>query len=115
MEKVISLFNWQEKFDDSDVASIGKDFMLLEKNIFKSTLKYPFKIDFTAVIICVEGTIECSINLKPVKAVSPCFLVLLPNQILEQTSRSDDFSGYLFVMSQKLLTIYCPMHRSNCL
>jgi len=108
MEKVISFFNFQEAFEDSGIDSIGKDFMLLEKNLFKSTSKYPFKIDVTAVIICVKGTIECSINLKPVKAVSPCFLVLLPNQILEHTSRSDDFSGYMFVMSQKFTNNLLP-------
>jgi len=78
--------------------AIGKDFILLEKNLFTSTSEYPFKIDITAVIICVAGTIECSINLKPVKAVAPCFLVLLPDQILEHKSRSNDFFGYMIAI-----------------
>jgi len=108
MEKVISLLNLQEKFEDSGIDSIGKDFMLLEKNLFKSTSKYPFKIDVTAVIICVEGTIECSINLKPVKAVSPCFLILLSDQILEQKFRSDSFSGYMIAMSKKFTENLLP-------
>ena len=108
MEKVISLFSLREKFDDLNVDSIGKDFILLEKNLFKSTADYPFKIDVTAVIICIEGTIECSINLKPVKAVSPCFLVLLPDQIMEHKFRSDNFSGYMIAMSKKFTENLLP-------
>ena len=108
MNKVISLFNWREKFEDLDLDSIGKDFILLEKNLFKSTFDYPFKIDVTAIIIGVEGTIECSINLKPVKAVAPCFLVLLPDQILEHKSVSSHFSGYMIVMSKKFANNLLP-------
>ncbi|MDR2147658.1 MAG: helix-turn-helix domain-containing protein [Tannerella sp.] len=108
MEKVISFLNWREKFEDLDIDSIGRDFILLEENLFKSTSDYPFKIDVTAVIICVKGTIECSINLKPVKAVAPCFLVLLPEQILEHESVSNDFSGYMIAMSKKFTDNLLP-------
>jgi len=108
MEKVISFLNLQENLEDSGTDSIGKDFTLLEKNLFKSMSKYPFKIDVTAVIICIEGTIECSINLKPVKAVSPCFLVLLPDQILEHKFRSDNYFGYMIAMSKKFTENLLP-------
>ena len=108
MEKAVSFMNWRDKLENADVDAIDKDFILLEKNLFQSTSDYPFKIDVTAVIICFKGTVECSINLKPVKAVAPCFIVLLPEQILEHKSVSNDYSGRMFIMSKKFTEQLLP-------
>ena len=108
MEKTISFMNWRGKLENADVDAIDKDFILLEKNLFQPTSDYPFKIDVTAVIICIKGVVECSINLKPVKAVAPCFIVLLPDQILEHKSISNDFSGCMFIMSKKFTDHLLP-------
>ena len=108
MERAISFLNWRDKFDNFNLDAIGKDFVLLEKNLFSSTSEHPFKIDLTAIIICLKGTIECSINLKPIKAVSPCFIVLLPEQILEHKSVSKDYSGRMIAMSKKFTDNLLP-------
>jgi AraC-like DNA-binding protein len=100
--------NWRGRLENKDVDAIGKDFILLEENLFHPTFDYPFKIDVTSIIICVKGTVECFINLKPVRAVAPCFLVLLPDQILEHKSRSEDLSGYMIIMSKKFTDNLLP-------
>jgi len=100
--------NWRDKLENEDVDAIGKDFILLEKNLFQSTSHYPFKIDVTAVIICTKGTVECSINLKPITAVAPCFIVLLPEHVLEHKSISNDYSGRMFIMSKKFTDSLLP-------
>jgi AraC-like DNA-binding protein len=107
MEK-ISFLNWQSESDHTDIDAIGKDFILLEKNLFNSTSDHPFKIDVTAVVICMKGTIEGFVNLKPFKAVAPCFIVLLPDQILERKSISRNFSGHMMIMSKKFTDNLLP-------
>jgi len=108
MEKTISFMNWRDKLENINVDAIDKDFILLEKHLFQSTSDYPFKIDVTSIVICTKGTVECFINLKPVQAIAPCFLVLLPDQILEHKSRSIDFSGYMIIMSKKFTDNLLP-------
>ena len=100
--------NWRDRLKSTAIDAIDKDFILLEENLFQSVSDYPFKMDVTSIIICSKGTLECFINLKPVRAVAPCFLVLLPGQILEHKSRSDDFSGYMFIMSKKFADNLLP-------
>ena len=108
MDKTISFMNWRNIPENKDVDAIGKDFILLEQNLFQPTSDYPFKIDVTAVIICLKGTVTCSINLKTVTAVAPCFIVLLPEQILEHKSISNDYSGRMFIMSKKFTEQLLP-------
>ena len=58
-------------------------------------------MDVTAIIICAKGIAEGFINLKHIRAVAPCFVAILPEQILEYKSVSADFSGYAIIMSKK--------------
>ena len=43
MEKVISFLKWREKFEDLDIDSIGKDFILLEKKSVYLHLRTSFQ------------------------------------------------------------------------
>jgi len=108
MGKTISFMNWQDRLESTDVDAIGKDFFFPEENLFQTTSDYPFKIDVTAVIICTRGIVEYSINLKPIRAVAPCFVVLMPDQILEHKSVSSDYSGLMYVMSKKFTDNLLP-------
>jgi len=108
MEKVISFLNWRDGFENAEVDAIGNDFILLEKNLLQPARNYPFKTDVTSIIICIKGTMECSINLKPIKTATPCFVVLLPEQILEHKSISPDFSGKMIIMSKRFTDNLLP-------
>ena len=93
--------NWRETLKNANVAAIDNDFILLEDKLFQPAFDYPFKMDVTAIVICAKGIAEGFINLKHIRAVAPCLIVLLPEQILEFISISDDFSGSLIIMSRK--------------
>jgi hypothetical protein len=84
-------FNWRPDVRNIEINSIGDDVILLEKPYITSTFKHPFKIDVTAIIICIKGTTEGFINLTPYTTDGACFFVILPGQILEYKSISDDF------------------------
>jgi AraC-like DNA-binding protein len=84
-----------------EVDAIDNDVIILEKPLITSTFQYPFKLDVTAIIICIKGTTEGSINLKPHATDGACFITVLPGQIMEYKSISEDFEGLFIIMSPK--------------
>ena len=101
--KTVSIlpFNWRTELENFEIDSVGDDIILLDKPVITSALQYPFKMDTTTVVICIKGTTEGSINLKPYTTSGACLFTILPDQIIEYKSISEDFSGLFIVMSQK--------------
>ena len=99
--KSILPFNWRTELENIEVDTLDNDFILLDKPVITSTFHYPFKVDVTAVIICIKGTTEGSINLKPYTTSGSCFITIMHDQIIEYKSISEDFSGLFIVMSKK--------------
>ena len=106
--KAILPFNWRSELENVEVDSIGEDIILLDKPIISSAFEYPFKVDVTANIICIRGTTEGYINLKPYKTNGACLFTILPGQIMEYKSISEDFSGLFMVMSNKFSDSLMP-------
>ena len=95
-------FNWRTELENIEVVDIlDSDFILLDKPVIASTFKHPFKVDVTVVIICIKGTTEGSINMKPYVTNGSCFITIMHDQIIEYKSISEDFSGLFIVMSRK--------------
>ena len=103
MEKNILPFNWQNELGNIYVHSINDDFILLDKPIIKSVFDHPFKIDVVTAIICLKGTVKGSMDMKHYTAQGPCMIIVLPEQILEYESFSEDFSGLFIVLSKRFL------------
>ncbi|MDR1558013.1 MAG: helix-turn-helix domain-containing protein [Tannerellaceae bacterium] len=108
MTKTIAYFNWHTALENTNVGAIDEDFILLEKPVLIPVSSNPFKADVTTVVICLKGTTEGTINLKPFKAEAPCYVVILPDQILEQKYFSDDFSGLFIIMSKQFTDNLLP-------
>ena len=94
-------FNWHTEMENFERYSIDDDIYLFDKPVITSTFQYPFRMDVTVGIICIKGTSECSINLKPYTVNGPCLITILPGQIVEYKSISDDFTGHIIIMSSK--------------
>ena len=93
--------NWRTRIENIEIDSIEEEIFLLDNPVITSASKYPFRMDVTATIICVKGTSECCINLKPYTTDSPCLITILPGSIVEYKTISDDFTGHIIVMSTK--------------
>jgi len=106
--RAILPFNWRSELKNVEVESIGDDFILLDKPIISSAFQYPFKVDITAVIICIRGTTEGYVNLKHYKTSGACLFTILPGQIMEYKSISEDFTGLFMVMSGKFTDSLMP-------
>ena len=105
--KSILPFNWNIELD-IEADAIGNDIILLDKPVIDSTLQYPFRVDVTATIICMKGTMEGFVNLKPCSAVPNSFITILPGNIMEYKSISEDFSGLIIIMSKKFTDSLMP-------
>jgi len=105
VEKHILPFNWRTELENTKMESIDNDFFLLEKPIITSTFDYPFKVDVTTAIICLNGTMKVDVTTDCYVAKAPCLLIIFPEQILQYypDSFSKDFSGLFIVMSQRFL------------
>ncbi len=106
--KAILPLNWRTELENVEVDSIGNDIILLDNPVITSTFQYPFKVDVTTAIICIKGTTEGSINLKPYFTRGPCFIAILPGQVMEYKSISDDFSGLFIIMSRQFTDSLMP-------
>ena len=93
--------DWRRELENVNVYSIDDDFILLDKPVITSTLHYPFKVDVNTNIICIKGTTEGSINLKPYVTNGACLIAIQAGQILQYKSISEDFEGLFIVTSPK--------------
>jgi len=101
-------FNWRQDVESLVDNSIDNDIILLDKPFIGSAFQYPFKVDVSAIIICIKGTAEGTINLKPYKTNEACLIMVLPGQIMEHKFISDDFSGLFLIMSPKFTDSLIP-------
>jgi AraC-type DNA-binding domain-containing proteins len=102
MENKITPLNWQSKFNDrTNCVSIDNDFILFDNIKVAPAFKYPFKINVTIVLVCTKGTLKGYSNMKSYHSQAPCLITMLPNQILQYESISDDFEGLFVVMSKR--------------
>jgi len=84
-------FNWRTEIKNFERYTIDDDIILIDKPIITSTFQYPFRMDVAACFICIRGTSEGFINLKPYTANSPCLVTILPGHITEYKSISEYF------------------------
>lgn len=73
-------------FDTNEVESllmIDNDyFRIVEYHPDRNVLPEYFHIDYYAIVILLEGEMQCSINLHHLRAKAPCINILLPDFVL---------------------------------
>jgi len=106
--KSILPLNWHTVLEDIDTVSINNDIVLFDKPVIESTFQYPFKVDVSVTVVCINGTLDGFINMKRYTTQKNCFITILPGQIMEHQSVSEDFSGLFIVMSPKFSDSLMP-------
>lgn len=84
---------------------IGDDLSLFSINGDTSMSKYkePHKLSHAIIVICTSGSCSMRINLVEYSVDSPRLLNLMPGQIVEALSCSDDFVGYAIALSKRFI------------
>lgn len=95
------LFPELEKSDDVDY--IKGEIYLADNHSTIPFRRYLHKNEETVACVCIKGEIRWQINLTVVCAKAPRLLILLPDQILQFESYSEDFEGIFIVMSKQFI------------
>ncbi|MDR1129426.1 MAG: helix-turn-helix domain-containing protein [Prevotellaceae bacterium] len=83
--------------------SVGKDVFLIDNLVAVSPYAYTFELDMIVVVVCTKGNTKGSLNLKPYVSQAPSITVSRPGEILQYEDVSEDFSGFVVVMSRQFV------------
>ena len=84
---------------------IGDDLSLFSIKGTISTVDYkePHKLSHAIIVICTSGRCSIMVNLVEYDVDSPRLLNLMPGQIVQSLSCSDDFAGYAIALSKRFV------------
>jgi len=84
-------------------ATCFNDDLIITNHIeFAEQFKYPCRIDGITILVCLDGEIDISMNLKEYKIKENCIIVNVPENII-QIERATNFEAYAMVISSAYL------------
>lgn len=83
---------------DDDVVIISSD-----KSTESDLFRYPCRLDAVVIALCTEGEGRATINLKESVITPNMVVVNLPENIIRIDRVSDNFKGYILIVSQSFL------------
>ncbi|MDR0413937.1 MAG: helix-turn-helix domain-containing protein, partial [Prevotellaceae bacterium] len=85
----------------SKMYSIGKDVFLIDNLVVVPPYAYTFNLDMMVAVVCTKGYAKGSLNLKPHVLHVPSITISRPSEILQYECVSEDFSGFVIVLSKQ--------------
>ena len=87
---------------------IGNDFAIFDNIGDIPLFGYPTRLNASCLTLCLKGHCRIRINLKEHELTAGVLVVTLPEQILQQVERSDDFTGVFIVVSGQFIDDVLP-------
>ena len=87
---------------------IGNDFAIFDNIGNIPLFGYPTRLNASCLTLCMKGHCKIRINLKEHELTEGVLVVTLPEQILQQVERSDDFTGVFIVVSGQFIDDVLP-------
>lgn len=84
-------------------VSLGHDLILLDIPQSKERYVFPLKVDSTICIVVLQGKLQCVVDLASHSIETTGMLIILEGQIVETMNFSNDFQGWLMIMSPDFL------------
>lgn len=86
------------------IDSLGNFFCIIENPKLESQSKdFPIKDNTLMSVIVLAGAMECNVDMTVHRINTQGMLLILPSQIVENFSFSDDFKGYCILLSSSFL------------
>lgn len=82
---------------------IGNDFAIFNDIRDMPFSMYPTRLDAVCFSVCLKGRCEMDINLQKYEFSEGMMGIILPEQIVRQGERSDDFSGIFIAVSRDFI------------
>lgn len=104
---------------------IGNDFAIFDNIRDIPFTSYPTRLNAACFIVCLQGESKLNISLQGCYIAKNTMAVILPDQIVQQLERSDDFSGLFIAVAkdfmddviptlQKLFPLFFRIKESPC-
>lgn len=87
---------------------IGNEFAIFNDIREIPLFAYPARMNASCLAVCLEGYSRMRINLKEYELTKGMLVVTMPEQILQQMERSEDFRGVFIVVSGKFIDDVIP-------
>jgi AraC-like DNA-binding protein len=87
---------------------IGNDFALFANIGDISLFDHPTRLNASCLTLCLDGRCRTRINLREFELSEGSLVVTMPEQILQQVSRTDDFTALFIVVSAEFLDAVVP-------
>jgi len=81
------------------LTMLGEDVIILDKPVFLSPGKYPYKNDWLIATFCEKGSASGTVNLREYQVEAGGFIIILPGQVIVNSVLSEDFQGKIILMS----------------
>ena len=104
---------------------IGNDFAIFDNVKDIPFTPYPTRFNAACFIVCLRGSSRLDISLQEYEIRANTMAIILPDQIVQQLERSDDFSGMFIAVAkdfmddviptlQKLFPLFFRIKESPC-
>lgn len=104
---------FDENLTGDRIDSLGRDFSIIENPKTRNASKdFPLHDNATMSVIVLEGNMECVVDMTVQRINVPGMLLVLPSQIVENLSFSDDFKGYCIIMASSFLANMPMAHKA---
>ena len=100
-EKISDLFN--RALSGKTISRLNNDFVLIENPEMDGSVEFPFKSNTVISIVVRSGSMACVVDMAVHGIDMQGMFIILPSQIVEKISFSDDFDGYCLLLSSAFL------------
>lgn len=100
-EKISDLFN--RALSGKTISRLNNDFVLIENPKMDGSVEFPFKSNTVISIVVRSGSMACVVDMAVHRIDMQGMFIILPSQIVEKISFSDDFDGYCLLLSSAFL------------
>lgn len=87
---------------------IGNDFAIFDDISDIPFTTYPTRLNAACLAVCRKGWCKMYINLQEYEMREGMLSIILPEQIVQQGERSDDFSGSFIAVSRDFMELVIP-------
>lgn len=110
-------------FNENYNLTDSNGLILMDKPIF-SCLMHPVKLDATVGVVCLNGTMEGTSNMRYFEAHSNNLLILIEGNTVTINDVSDNFTGLFIIMSSNFserlniedqLPVFLSLHQNPCI
>ena len=87
---------------------IGNDFAIFDDIKDMSLSSYPTRLNAACLTVCLKGWCKLELNLQQCEMREGMLGIILPDQIVLQGERSDDFAGLFIAVSKDFMDMVIP-------